>query len=151
MISVELEGIALICMDPISVSVCQASGANHADNLSVKTLMNVQTRVSVLTNSVRILLDPMSAYPANLDTKHREECVTMSMSVRSVVFVRTAFVRTWQDRIDVCAMRASCLRLTAKAAETSMSVRITVCVLTVNALTLRDHSTASVTLVTSPH
>ncbi len=147
------------------------------------------------------------------------------MSVRSVVFVWTAVVRTWQDPIDVCVMRASCLRLTAKAAEvrgtqpiklnnmlvngnlilpfrmvlnsivllpaqvhsienkhtvqtqlfniyinriehvcmcswklclfvspqTSMSVRITVCVLTVTALTLRDHSAASVTLVTSLH
>lgn len=87
MISVELEDIALICMAPISVSVCQVSGANHADSLSVKTLMNVRTRVSALTNSVRILLDLMSVYPANLDTKHREECVTMSMSVRSAVFV----------------------------------------------------------------
>ncbi len=132
----------------------------------------------------------------------------MSMSVRSVVFVWTAAVRTWQDPIDVCVMRASCLRLTAKSAEvsgtqpiklnnmlvngnfilpfrmvlnstlllpaqvhskenkytviwlqnclfvspqTSMSVRITVCVLTVTALTLRDHSAASVTLVTSLH
>ncbi len=26
-------------------------------------------------------------------------------------------MRTWQDPIDVCVMRASCLRLTAKAAE----------------------------------
>lgn len=41
----------------------------------MQTLMNVQTRVSVLMNSVRILLDPMNVYPANLDTKHREECV----------------------------------------------------------------------------
>lgn len=32
-----------------------------------------------------------------------------------------------------------------------MSVRITVCVLTVTALTLRDHFAASVTLVTSLH
>lgn len=39
--------------------------------------MNVRTRVSVLMNSVRILLDLMSVYLANLDTKHREECVTV--------------------------------------------------------------------------
>jgi len=43
----------------------------------MQTLMNVQTRASVPMNSVRILLDPMNVYPANQDTKHREECVTV--------------------------------------------------------------------------
>lgn len=59
----------------MSVKVCESLIVYAVAVSQMQTLMNVRTRVSVLTNSVRILLDPMSVYPANLDTKHREECV----------------------------------------------------------------------------
>lgn len=45
--SVELEGSALICMGPISVSVCLASKANPEDNLPAK----VRTPTDVLTQA----------------------------------------------------------------------------------------------------
>ncbi len=61
----------------MSVKVCESLIVYAVAVSQMQTLMNVRTRVSVLTNSVRILLDPMSVYPANLDTKHREECVTV--------------------------------------------------------------------------
>ncbi len=61
----------------MSVNVCESLIIYAVAFSQIQTLMNVRTRVSVLMNSVRILLDPTSVYPAKLDTKHREECVTV--------------------------------------------------------------------------